>query len=189
MRSYSVSDRANVTTAGAATSTVSPTTNGASMSASWRRSLTSTRPAPRCERRRGAHLRDARRLEPCPQPRSAVSRERAQRDPGRRARRCTTASPPTTSTRTTSASSPSCGTNRTASGRMPSSSSAAGSPRDVQGPVGRNEVHRRRADEARDEPVGRLVPQLIRCAHLLELAFPDHGDAVARARAPRPGRA
>ena len=40
-------------------------------------------------------------------------------------------------------------------------------------------VHRRAADEAADEEVDRVVVQLLRRRHLLQLALAHHGDAVA----------
>ena len=54
--------------------------------------------------------------------------------------------------------------------------------RQLRGPPGeldRHEVHRRRADEAGDEQVDRVVVELLRAADLLELALAHHRDPVA----------
>jgi len=59
---------------------------------------------------------------------------------------------------------------------------AAARGRNDRAPVGQGggeEVHRRRADEAGDEQVDRLLVDLERRAHLLQLAALHHGDAVA----------
>ena len=52
----------------------------------------------------------------------------------------------------------------------------------------REQVHRRRAHEARDEDVGRVVVDLLRRAELLHVAGRTSPRSGSRASAPRSGR-
>ena len=158
---------------------------------------------------RGARRRASKKCcaprRPC-EPRGVAARETdaARRRAPRRAalpiRHATSESPPRYSTLSTAARTPRSNASSMCSGRTPSMPPrtlarqhgrpvGAGDDGAAAAGVERQQVHRRRADEARDERVGRRLVEVDRRAVLLDPAAVAAGSRDRPSTSPRPGRA